>query len=251
MGLKYSEGVIFMMRERISTCAIMQPSFLPWAGYFNLIANSEHFIFLTDAAFQKGSWHNRNQILIGGKKSWITCPIERVGLHSALDSIQLQPGDRWREKMTRTLLQSYTKAPFSNELTFILDIINDSAVLSLVELNIQLIKQISRELSLKATFSESRSLNINLDRSKKLEALILAKNCTRYLSPIGAKDYLFEDGVLPSPAIKLAFQEYTPKNYVQFKSQEFVSHLSIFDVIANLGMREAGLYVLGGEEIFA
>jgi hypothetical protein len=238
-----------MMRESIGTCAIMQPSFLPWAGYFNLIANSEHFVFLTDAEFQKGSWHNRNQILIEGKKAWITCPIERAGLHSALDSIQLQPGDRWREKLTRTLLQSYTKAPFSSELTFILDIINDSADLSLVELNIQLIKQISRELFLQARFSESRILNINLDRSKKLEAVILNKNCTRYLSPVGAKEYLFEDGVLPSSTIELVFQEYTPPNYTQFKSQEFVSHLSIFDVIANLGMRDAGLYVLNGEDI--
>jgi hypothetical protein len=239
-----------MMRESIGTCAIMQPSFLPWAGYFNLIANSEHFVFFTDAEFQKGSWHNRNQILIGGKKAWITCPIERVGLHSALDGIQLQPGVQWREKLTRTLLQSYTKAPFSSELTFILDIINDSADLSLVELNIELIKQISRELSLQARFSESRTLNINLDRSKKLEAIILNKNCTRYLSPVGAKEYLLEDGVLPSSAIKLAFQEYTPQNYTQFRSQEFVSHLSIFDVIANLGMRDAGLYVLKGDEIF-
>mgnify|MGYP006081371787 FL=1 len=238
-----------MTLERIGTCAIMQPSFLPWAGYFNLIANSEHFIFLTDAAFSKGSWHNRNQVLIGGEKAWITCPIERAGLNSALDSIQLQAGNRWREKMTKTLLHSYSKAPFSNELTFILDIINESADLSLVELNIQLIKQISLELSLQAEFSESRSLDIDLDRSKKLEALILNKNCTRYLSPVGAKDYLFEDGVLPSSTISLAFQEYTPESYTQLKSQEFVSHLSIFDIVANLGMREAGHYVLEGSQI--
>ena len=58
-----------MIFERNGTCAIMQPSFLPWAGYFNLIALSEHFIFLTDAEFSKGSWHNRNQVLIEGKKS--------------------------------------------------------------------------------------------------------------------------------------------------------------------------------------
>ena len=57
-----------MITDRSGTCAIMQPSFLPWAGYFNLIALSEHFIFLTDAEFSKGSWHNRNQVIIEGKK---------------------------------------------------------------------------------------------------------------------------------------------------------------------------------------
>lgn len=151
--------------------------------------------------------------------------------------------------MTKTLLQSYSKARFSHELALILDIINESADLSLVELNIQLIKQISQELSLQVKFSESRSLEINLDRSRKLEALILNKNCSRYLSPVGAKDYLFEDGVLPSSTISLAFQEYTPENYTQLKTKEFVSHLSILDVVANLGMREAGRYVRKGSQI--
>jgi hypothetical protein len=237
-----------MIPERIGTCAIMQPSFLPWAGYFNLIAHSEHFIFLTDAEFSKGSWHNRNQVLIEGKKAWVTCPIERAGMHSALDSIQLKPGNQWREKMTRTLLHNYAKAPFLNEVTFILDTINGSAHLSLAELNIHLIKQISKELSLDTKFSESRQLNVNLDRSKKLEALILNKKCTRYLSPVGAKEYLIEDGVLPSSTIKLSFQEYIPKKYIQDKSEEFVSHLSIFDVIANLGMHETSEYILKGIE---
>lgn len=238
-----------MTLKRIGTCAIMQPSFLPWAGYFNLIANSEHFIFLTDAEFSKGSWHNRNQILIGGQKAWITCPIERAGLHSALDKIQLQPGNRWRGKLIRTLRHSYAKAPFLDELTFILDIINDSADLSLVELNIQLIRQISESLCLETKFSESRTSNIKLQRSQKLEALILSKNCNRYLSPVGAQEYLIEDGVLPSSTINLAFQEYTPGHYTQIKSKAFVSHLSIFDVIANLGIHETGCYILEGMQI--
>ena len=237
-----------MISDRSGTCAIMQPSFLPWAGYFNLIALSEHFIFLTDAEFSKGSWHNRNQVLIEGKKAWITCPIERAGLHSELDSIQLKSGNQWREKMTRTLLHNYARAPYLNEVKFILDTLNDSAYLSLAELNIRLIKQISEELSLDTKFSESRQLNINLPRSKKLEALILDKDCIRYLSPVGAKEYLIEDGVLPNSSIKLVFQEYIPQPYTQYNSQEFVSHLSIFDVIANLGMHETSEYVLNGIE---
>ena len=111
-----------------------------------------------------------------------------------------------------------------------------------------MIKKISEELSLDTKFSESRQLNINLSRSKKLEALILDKNCIRYLSTVGAKEYLIEDGVLPSSAIELAFQEYAPKPYTQYNSEEFVSHLSIFDVIANLGMYETSKYVLKGIE---
>ena len=85
--------------------AIMQPSFLPWAGYFNLIANSDHFVFLTDAAFQKNSWHNRNKILVNGKKSWITCPVQRGPLGTPLDMIMLQDEDRWVKKLLMTKVQ--------------------------------------------------------------------------------------------------------------------------------------------------
>ena len=231
----------------MGTCVIMQPSFLPWGGYFNLIARSDHFVFLTDAEFQKGSWHNRNQILIQGKKSWITCPIQRAGMHSALDSIQLQVGDRWRNKLTRTMFQSYSKSSFFSDVEFILDIINESADLALVELNMRLIKEICCKLSLETQFSESRDLSINSDRSNKLYEIILNKKCGRYLSPMGSKDYLYEDNVLPNSPIELEFQNYVPTDYTQFNSPLFVSHLSIFDVIANLGIRDAGNYVLKGD----
>ena len=54
--------------------------------------------------------------------------------------------------------------------------------------------------------------------------------------------------MLPNSSINLAFQEYIPQPYTQYNSQEFVSHLSIFDVIANLGMHETSEYVLNGIE---
>ena len=49
-------------------CSIMQPTYLPWSGYFNLIYNTDIFIFLDDAQYSKGSWHNRNLIINNSKK---------------------------------------------------------------------------------------------------------------------------------------------------------------------------------------
>ena len=231
------------MSEKSGTCVIMQPFFLPWAGYFNLISDSDHFVFLTDAEYQKGSWHNRNNILVQGNKSWITCPIQRDGLHTPLDKVRLQDDDRWRIKLTRTLEQNYKKSPFFIDLECVLDAILESNGLSLVELNIKLIKLIAASLGLVTQFSESRDLNIGLDRSNKLHEIVRVNNCGRYLSPLGAKDYLYEDNVLPSATISLDFQDFTPKPYVQFNSPTFISHLSIFDVISNLGIERTSCYV--------
>ena len=57
--------------------SIMQPTFLPWLGYFQLINSVDKFVFLDDVQYSKGSWHNRNQILLSGKKQWITIPIKK------------------------------------------------------------------------------------------------------------------------------------------------------------------------------
>ena len=50
-------------------CSIIQPTFFPWSGYFNIIYNSDLVIFLDDAQYSKNSWHNRNQIVINKKKA--------------------------------------------------------------------------------------------------------------------------------------------------------------------------------------
>ena len=49
-------------------CAIMQPTYFPWAGYFHLIAESDKFVFLNDAQYVKGSWHSRNFIIVNNEK---------------------------------------------------------------------------------------------------------------------------------------------------------------------------------------
>ena len=54
-------------------CAIMQPHYFPWPGYFNLMSKVDKFIFLDDAQFSKNSWHNRNLILSEKKKFGLRC----------------------------------------------------------------------------------------------------------------------------------------------------------------------------------
>ena len=65
-------------------CSIIQPTFFPWSGYFNIIYNSDLVIFLDDAQYSKNSWHNRNQIVINKKKSWITIPLKKSKLKTKI-----------------------------------------------------------------------------------------------------------------------------------------------------------------------
>lgn len=55
--------------------AIMQPHFLPYYGFFNLMKEADIFILLDNVQFSKQSWQQRNKVQIDGKDKWLTVPI--------------------------------------------------------------------------------------------------------------------------------------------------------------------------------
>ena len=89
----------------------MQPTYLPWAGYFNLIYNTDIFIFLDDAQYSKGSWHNRNRILNNFKETWITIPLKKHKLNTNLNKIYLHDLESWKKTHINLLKESYFKHP--------------------------------------------------------------------------------------------------------------------------------------------
>ena len=60
------------------TCVIMQPSYLPWIGYFDLIQRSNVFVFLNDVQFSKQSWQVKNKINSQGKELVLTVPVKKT-----------------------------------------------------------------------------------------------------------------------------------------------------------------------------
>lgn len=43
------------------TAVIMQPTYLPYLGYFQLIAQADVLVFLDDVQFARRSWQQRNR----------------------------------------------------------------------------------------------------------------------------------------------------------------------------------------------
>ena len=227
-------------------CAIMQPTFLPWAGYFNLIGEVDSFIFLSDADYQKSSWHNRNRILVNGSVAWITCPIQRMQLGSPIHSILLQDAvTGWREKLVRKIRQAYAKSPFKNNLDLIIPVLLNYEITLLSDLNTTLIKILCAEMNLRSQFYDSKDFPNDLGRSARLEFMVQAVGATEYVSPVGARSYLIEDGVFEESSVLLSFQEFTPRPYNQPPQGSFVGSLSIVDVICNIGLTNAKEYVSG------
>ncbi len=222
-------------------CSIMQPTYLPWSGYFNLIDRASNFIFLDDAQFSKNSWHNRNTILSSGEKNWISVPVGKDLV--AINTKQPNYYSKWNVKHVKILQANYGRHPHFNDLDIILNYLGGLTNESLSEVNMSLIELISDKLGLSCNFVKNSSLNIKGSRTGRLVEICKKFYATTYLSPAGAKEYITNDGDFLKSDIDVEFQIFTPSKYVQKGSKEFISHLSIVDVIANIGWDNSLEYI--------
>ncbi|MBP2655032.1 MAG: hypothetical protein H6Q73_2601 [Firmicutes bacterium] len=226
-------------------CAIMQPTYLPWAGYFNLISEVDKFVFLDDVQFDRRSWQSRNRLWANGDVHWVTVPVKAGRRDQAISEIVIDDSQPWRDKHIKTMQHAYAKHPYRSELEAIFDIINDKRLTLLADLNMAIVNIIALKLSLSAVFYRASELNACGRRSQHLLEICRQLECDEYLSPVGSADYLAEDGVFSESGVQLLFQNYTPGVYVQKGRAEFESHLSVVDVIANLGWSELAQYIKG------
>ena len=204
----------------------------------------EHFIFLDDIKVEKQSWQVRNKILSNKKEQLISLPIEG-SRNQLINQVKLNSKVNWRKKHTMLLEQTYSKHPFGQDcLECILPIIN-STISSLAELNISIIIALSLKLGFNTNFYRSSDFNVSGERSKRLISLCNRLSCDRYLSPIGAKEYIEQDGDFANTDLTVIFQNFMPPFYYQKKHPEFLPYLSVIDMIANMGFLETAKLIRG------
>ena len=227
-------------------CAVMQPTFLPWAGYFRLMAAVNHFVYLDNVQLTRRSWQTRNRILNNGAIRWIGVPIAHAGQEQLICTTQIAEDTRWRGKLCRQLQQSYARHPFALELGVLLDEIEQLSIATLADLNIALIDSCAQQLNIATPRLRSSTLPLQQnDRTKRLIEICTSRGADIYVSPLGSADYLAEDCFCEQTNIRLEFAAYTPPPYTQYGAETFASHLSIIDIVANLGWEGAADYIRG------
>ena len=91
--------------------AIMQPYFLPYIGYFQLIAAVDQFIVYDNIKYTKKGWINRNRLLQNGTDTVFSIPLSKDS--DALDIRERQiAADFRRDKLLKQIAEAYRKAPY-------------------------------------------------------------------------------------------------------------------------------------------
>lgn len=91
--------------------AIMQPYFLPYIGYFQLINAVDTFVLLDDVNYINKGWINRNQLLLNGKAHLFTLPLQKASQNKLINQLELSNETKWKDKLLKTIETAYKKAP--------------------------------------------------------------------------------------------------------------------------------------------
>lgn len=214
------------------TVGIMQPYFLPYIGYFQLINAVDKFVIYDNIEFTKKGWINRNRILVNGKDEYITLPLKKDSDY--LNIHQRILADSWssdRKKILNRIKETYRKAPLFKEAFPVLEEILLFDAVNLFEFIFFSIKRIVDYLEIRTSFVISSTVPINHDlkASEKVLALCKAINADIYINPIGGTE-LYNKDVFQASTITLQFIKANPILYKQF-SADFVPWLSIADVM--------------------
>ena len=141
-------------------CAIMQPHYFPWSGYFNLMSKVETYVFLDNVQFSKNSWQSRNQIIINDQKKWIMIPLKKSPLNTNIKDKLIDYSKKWQSKIFKTIIQNYKNYPFIRDLEELMVFSSNIKLLNLSDYNIEILKFLSFKLNIKVEFIKSSDLNV-------------------------------------------------------------------------------------------
>lgn len=198
-------------------CVILQPSYIPWRGYFDLIRRADVFVFYDDVQYDKRGWRNRNRIKTPQGSQWLTIPVKSRGAqveHTPINEI-LTDGDRWAKTHAATLKHVYGRAPFLAGYTDWLDRTYSAPPALLADFTIATTIELARLLGYTQTrFLRSSELGVTGKKTDRLIAVLRAAGATSYLSGPSAKDYI-EAEKFAEAGIALDYIHYDYPEYPQ------------------------------------
>lgn len=217
--------------------AILQSNYVPWKGYFDLIAAVDEFILYDDVQFTKNDWRNRNLIKTPQGPSWVTIPVGADISRRIKDVIA--PSPKWRATHWKTLVQNYRKAAHFEAVAELLEPLylrSDEARLS--EINRAFIEAICCYLGIGTRLSWSWDYRLGNGRVERLAELCEQAGATEYVSGPAAKAYL-EPSAFADKNIAVAWFDYAEyPEYPQLYGG-FEHRVSILDLLFNCGPRAA------------
>ncbi|NVI82256.1 hypothetical protein CSQ94_14305 [Janthinobacterium sp. BJB312] len=210
--------------------AIMQPYFLPYIGYFQLIAAADLFIVYDNIKYTKKGWINRNRMLLNDGDALFSVPLKNAS--DQLDVCEREISPQFdAEKLLNQFRGAYRRAPYLRETMALLETIVRHPAVNLFDFLLHSLVQTCAHLGITTPLRRSSDIGIDhaLKGQDKVLALCQATGADHYINPIGGLQ-LYREADFLAKGIALEFLQSRLHPYPQ-GGGEFVPWLSIVDVM--------------------
>ena len=216
---------------------ILQPSYIPWRGYFGQIRKADLFIFYDDVQYDKHGWRNRNQIKTAQGKQWLTIPVHSRGVTEGIPikEVRIDWSKPWGKSQMKALTFAYNKTPHFKDYLPLLESFYNRRDERLADFTIETTVLLSRELGISSTrFLRSSELpglhGVKTDRLIQILKWVGAKH---YISGPSARNYI-EKEKYDAAGITLEYMEYNYPEYPQLYPP-FDPYVTVLDLLFMTG----------------
>jgi hypothetical protein len=228
--------------------AIMQPTYLPWSGYFGLMQSVDVFVLLDSVQFARRSWQQRNQIKTANGAQWLSVPVLSKGKRDQLISeVELEKSSGFAAAHRRSIQNSYARTPhFKKYADTLLPLLDNRSPL-LADLTIALILHLKAQLGIETRMLRSSELECNGAKADLLASLCKQIGASAYVSPPGSKAYLDESDAFNANNVSVLYYAFKHPEYPQ-PFGEFLPYMSVIDMLFNCGEQSSAL-IQGASEV--
>ncbi len=233
-------------------CVILQPSYIPWRGYFDQINRADVFIFYDDVQYDKHGWRNRNQIKTDQGRQWLTIPVHSGGVVEKsipINQVQIDWSKPWNEAHWKAFTFAYKRAPFFQKYAALLESFYQRHDVLLADFTIALTIALARELGISHThFMRSSEIPVTGKKTERLVQILTQVGASHYLSGPSARDYI-ENDKFAAAGISLEYVDYNYPEYPQLHPP-FDPNLSILDLLFMTGPEAMSFITMNKEKRF-
>jgi hypothetical protein len=216
---------------------ILQPSYIPWRGFFDQIRRADLFVFYDDVQYDKHGWRNRNQIKTNQGKQWLTIPVNSKGVTSgiAIKDVRIDWSKPWAKSHLKSITISYAKSPYLKEYLPLLESLYQRHDEFLADFTIESTIVLARELGLTSTrFMRSSELSgLEGQKTDRVISVLKQVGATHYLCGPSASSYM-EPEKFDAAGITFEYMDYIYPEYPQLHPP-YDPYVTILDLMFMTG----------------
>ena len=225
--------------------AIVQSNYIPWKGYFDLIASVDEFVLCDDVQFTRRDWRNRNRIKTSDGPKWLTVPVAVKGKYGQAIKDTRISDVSWRENHWKNLYHAYSKAPnFSQYAARIEEVYQDASDEALSLINHRFLTAVCDLLGIDTEITWSMDYEARRGKSERLVDICGHAGASEYLSGPSARAYL-DESLFEEAGVDVLWMDY--EGYLEYDQlyPPFEHHVTVLDLLFHTGTKARDHMLIG------